>query len=316
LNALVTGGAGFIGSHLTERLVAEGGAGVCVRVVDNLRTGKRGNLRPVLRRIEFLEGDLLEAEVRERAVRDVEVVFHLAALPSVPKSVRDPVESHYQGAHATLLLLDACRRRKVRRVIFASSSSVYGDDPELPKREEMLPQPMSPYAASKLAGESYLSAFARCYGLEAISLRYFNIFGPRQDPGSPYSGVIALYCLAFLRGRPFTLCGDGRQSRDFTYVANAVEANWLAARAPGTFRGEAFNVACGRRQTLNRMIRTLNQLTGLNRAPLRAPPRPGDVRHSQADLTRIGERLGYRPVVDFRRGLQLTLEWYGARQAR
>jgi UDP-glucose 4-epimerase len=316
LNALVTGGAGFIGSHLTERLVSEGGAGVCVRVVDNLRTGKRENLKSVLGRIEFVEGDLLEAEVRERAVRDVEVVFHLADLPSVPNSVRRPVESHYQGVHTTLLLLDACRRRRMRRVIFASSSSVYGDDPELPKREEMLPQPLSPYAASKLASEAYLSAFAHCYDMETISLRYFNIFGPRQDPNSPYSGVIALYCLAFLSGRPFTLCGDGRQSRDFTYVANVAEANWLAARARGPFRGEAFNVACGRRQTLNRMIRALNQLTGQNRAPRRAPPRPGDVRHSQADLTRIAERLGYRPVVDFRRGLQLTLEWYRARRGR
>ena len=310
MNVLVTGGAGFIGSHLVERLVAESGAGISVRVVDNLCTGKLENIRPFLPRIEFIQGDLLDEDVRERAARDVEVIFHLAALPSVPRSVANPVPSHLHGVHAALLLLDAARRHKVRRFIYAGSSSVYGDTETLPRHEDLPPRPLSPYAVSKLAGEYYLRAFARCYGMDTVTLRYFNIFGPRQDPGSQYSGVIAKFCTAFLRAEPLTIFGDGEQSRDFTFVRNAVEANWLAARAPGPFAGEVLNIGCGARTSLNQMLRHLNELTGRKRAATYAPARAGDVRHSQADIARARERLGYTPQVDFRTGLGSTFEWY------
>jgi UDP-glucose 4-epimerase len=307
MNVLITGGAGFIGSHLAERALAEGAT---VRVLDNLSTGRAENLAPFSGRIEFIEADLQDDEARERAVKGVDVVFHQAAIPSVPRSIDRPVESHLSGAHATLLLLDSARRSGVRRVVFAASSSAYGDKEVLPKEESMLPEPISPYGASKVACEQYVRAFARCYDLDAVSLRYFNIFGPRQDPSSPYSGVIALFCQSFVRDEPITIFGDGEQSRDFTYVANAVEANWLAATAKNRLDGEVLNVGCAERITLNHMLATLNELTGQQREATHAAPRPGDVRHSQADLTRIRQRLGYRPKVSFRDGLAKTLEWY------
>jgi nucleoside-diphosphate-sugar epimerase len=310
MNVLVTGGAGFIGSHLVERLVAERAAGVTVRVVDNLSTGKRENLQPFLDRVDFIQGDLQEEEIREKAVRDVEVVFHLAALPSVPRSVAQPIPSHLNGVHATLLLLDSARRHKVRRFIYAGSSSAYGDTETLPRREDLSPRPLSPYAVSKLAGEYYLRAFGHCYGMDTLTLRYFNIFGPRQDPNSPYSGVIAKFCTAYLKDEPIKVFGDGEQSRDFTFVRNAVEANWLASRAPGPFRGEVFNIGCGSRTSLNQMLHYLDELTGRPRKPIYEPARTGDVLHSQADITRARERLGYDPRVDFRTGLGLTFEWY------
>lgn len=307
MNVLITGGAGFIGSHLVERALAEGAT---VRVLDNLSTGRLANLKPFLRPVEFLEADLLDDEARERAVKGIEVVFHEAAIPSVPRSVERPLENHLNGAHATLLLLESARRNGVRRVILAASSSAYGEKEILPKDESMLPEPISPYAATKVACEYYARAFARCYDLDTVSLRYFNIFGPRQDPSSPYSGVIARFCQSFVRDEPVTIYGDGEQSRDFTYVTNAVEANWLAATAANRLGGEVLNVGCGERMTLNRMLEILNELTGQTRKATHAPQRAGDVRHSLADLTRIRKRLGYRPLVDFRDGLARTLDWY------
>ena len=307
MNVLITGGAGFIGSHLVDRALAEGAS---VRVLDNLSTGRVENLEPFRERIEFLEADLLDDDARERAVKDIEVVFHQAAIPSVPRSVDQPLESHLNGTHATLLLLETARQSKVRRFVFAASSAAYGENEALPKTEAMLPEPVSPYAATKVASEHYARAFAHCYDLDTVSLRYFNVFGPRQDPSSPYSGVIARFCQCFVRDEPVTIFGDGEQSRDFTYVTNAVEANWLAAVAPHRLGGEALNVGCGDRVTLNHMLATLNELTGQQRKATYGPPRAGDVRHSLADLKRIRERLAYQPRVGFREGLAQTLEWY------
>lgn len=307
MKVLVTGGAGFIGSHLVERLLKEGAK---VRVIDNLSTGRVENLAPFRERIEFINADLRDDDARHRAVEDVDVIFHEAAIPSVPRSVANPVETHLNGAHATLLLLDSARRNNVRRLVFAASSSAYGEKDVLPEHEAMLPEPISPYAATKVACEYYLRAFARCYDLDTVSLRYFNIFGPRQDPSSPYSGAIARFCQSFLNDQPITVFGDGEQSRDFTYVANAVEANWRAATADRRLNGEVFNVGCGQRVTLNQMLQILNDLTGQQRQATYAPARAGDVRHSLASLTRIRERLGYQPIVPFREGLAKTLEWY------
>jgi UDP-glucose 4-epimerase len=307
MNVLVTGGAGFIGSHLVERLLQEGAK---VRVLDNLSTGRAENLAPFNRRIEFINADLLDDGAHNQAVQDVEVIFHQAAIPSVPRSVANPVETHLNGAHATLLLLESARQHNVRRLVFAASSSAYGEKEVLPKDEAMIPEPISPYAATKVACEYYLRAFARCYDLDTVSLRYFNIFGPRQDPSSPYSGVIARFCQSFVNDQAITIFGDGEQSRDFTYVANAVEANWKAATADGRLNGEVFNVGCGERVTLNRMLQSLNELTGQQRQVTYAPPRAGDVLHSLADLTRIRARLGYQPTVGFHDGLAKTLEWY------
>jgi UDP-glucose 4-epimerase len=307
MNVLVTGGAGFVGSHLVERLLRESAR---VRVMDNLSTGRAKNLDPFREHIEFVQADLLDDDARRRAVEGVEVVFHEAAIPSVPRSVAQPVESHLNGAHATLLLLESARQAGVRRLVFAASSSAYGEQDVLPKNEAMRPEPISPYAATKVACEYYLHAFARCYELDTVSLRYFNIFGPRQDPSSPYSGVIARFCQCFVNDQPITIFGDGEQSRDFTYVANAVEANWRAATAKERLGGDVFNVGCGERVTLNRMLETLNELTGRQRRAAYEPSRAGDVRHSLADLTRIRARLGYQPIVSFREGLAKTLDWY------
>jgi UDP-glucose 4-epimerase len=308
VNVLVTGGAGFIGSHLVERLLAE--HGVAVRVIDNLSTGRIENIQPFLPRIEFIQADLLDDDARARAVRDIDVIFHEAAIPSVPRSVDDPVTTHKSGVHATLLLLDTARRQKVRRFVFAGSSSAYGDTEVLPKHESFLPRPLSPYAASKLACEYYLQSFARCYPMDTVTLRYFNIFGPRQDPSSPYSGVIAKFCTAFIRNESLTIFGDGEQSRDFTYVANAVEANWLAATADGRLNGEVFNVGVGERITLNKLVQCLNEITGQSRTVSYEAPRAGDVLHSLADISHARERLKYAPKTNLLDGLRLTYDWY------
>ncbi len=299
---LITGGAGFIGSNLAESLVKSGHP---VRILDNFATGARANLAAVADTAELLEGDLRDPAIVERAVRGIEVVFHQAALPSVARSLEDPATTHAVNATGTLTLLLAARRAGVRRVVYASSSSVYGDSPNLPKREEMPTQPKSPYAVSKLAGEQYCQVFAAALDLETVSLRYFNIFGPRQDPASPYAAVIPKFLAAMRRGERPVIFGDGKQSRDFTYVENAVRANLFAADAAGA-SGEVINVACGARVTLLELVGHLNRLLGKRLEPAFAPPRPGDVRHSQADLTRSATLLGYRPTVDFAEGLART----------
>jgi UDP-glucose 4-epimerase len=310
MKVLVTGGAGFIGSHLVERLLNEPTV-TGVRVADNLATGRRENIQPFLDRIEFIEGDLGDENVRARAVTGVEVIFHEAAIPSVPRSVEAPVENHLNGAHLTLLMLDSARRHNVRRFIYAGSSSAYGESERLPKVEDMAPAPLSPYAASKLAGEHYVAAFAKCYALDAVTLRYFNVFGPRQDPASPYSGVLARFCAAFQGNGDITIFGDGEQSRDFTYVADVVQANFLAAQAPGRLAGQVLNVGTGQAQTLNAIVRALNELTGARKVPRYAPARTGDVRHSLADISRARKVLGFEPRVNFKDGLLRTLQWYG-----
>jgi UDP-glucose 4-epimerase len=306
MKVLVTGGAGFIGSHLAEALVQ---AGHRVRVLDNLYSGNRGNLRSVRRDVEFLKGDCADPVVSRRAMRGIEAVFHEAAIPSVARSVQDPLGSHRGNATATVTVLTAARDAGVRRVIYAGSSSVYGDSPRLPKREDMETRPLSPYAVGKLTGEHYLRIFSGLYGLETLTLRYFNVFGPRQDPGSPYSGVISLFTAALLAGRRPVIYGDGRQSRDFTYVANVVDAN-LRALAVRTAEGDVMNVATGTRVTLNRLLSALCRQTGRQVRARYLPPRPGDVRHSLADVTRARQKLGYRPFVDFDTGLRQTVEWY------
>lgn len=299
MKMLVTGGAGFIGSNLADALVK---AGHRVRILDNFATGRRENLAAVAGAVELLEGDLRDPTIVEGAVRDIEVVFHQAALASVARSLEDPATTHAVNATGTLMVLLAARRAGVRRVVYASSSSVYGDSPTLPKREDMPTQPKSPYAVSKLTGEQYCQVFACTLGPETVSLRYFNIFGPRQDPTSPYAAVIAKFFAAMRRGEPPVIFGDGRQSRDFTSVENAVQANVLAATAP-QISGEVINVACGARVTLLELVEHLNRLLGKRLEPVFAPPRPGDVRHSQADLTRASALLGYRPTVDLAEGL-------------
>jgi UDP-glucose 4-epimerase len=309
MRALVTGGAGFIGSHLVEQLLQEPDIPL-VRVVDNYSTGQRRRIEPFAPRIELIEGDLLDDNVRAQATRDIDVVFHQAAIPSVPRSVEDPLLAHRNGAHITILLLESARRAGVKRLVFAGSSSAYGDTPRLPKHEEMLPRPLSPYAATKVACEQYLRSYANCYPLDTVSLRYFNVFGPRQDPSSPYSGVIARFCLAYCRGDRLSIFGDGEQSRDFTYVANIVRANLLAARHPRRLQGDVFNVGAGQRTSLNELLALLNQITGQQRQAAYSPGRSGDVRHSLADITKARDILGYQPAVSLQQGLEQTLAWY------
>jgi UDP-glucose 4-epimerase len=304
---LVTGGAGFIGSHLVEALLAGGDR---VRVVDNLATGHRANLAHLGNDFEWFEGDLADFDVCRRAVEGAGAVLHQAAIPSVPRSVREPLDSHASGPTATLNVLEAARQSgTVRRVVFAASSSAYGDTETLPKHEGMLPVPLSPYAAGKLAGEHYVAVYARTMGLDAVSLRYFNVFGPRQDPSSPYSGVISLFARALAEGRRPTIFGDGRQTRDFTYVANVVHANLLALRSDRPLGGAVYNVGTGRRISLIELVDALNAALGTDLAPEFGPTREGDVRDSQADLAAIGAGLGYTPVVDFEEGLRRTVEW-------
>ena len=307
---LVTGGAGFIGSHIATRLVNEGHR---VRVLDNLSTGTRENLAHLpADSIEFFEGDLQDAELTARAVDGVEVVFHEAALASVPRSVDFPVESHQACAGGTVTLLDACRRSTVRRVVYAGSSSAYGNQPVMPKHEEQVPQVLSPYAAAKLAGELYCEAFAATYRLETVRLRYFNVFGPRQDPDSPYSAVIPLFARAVLTGERPRIFGDGSQSRDFTYVDNVVHANLLAASATGV-SGKVFNVACGDSLSVIDLLREICRILDRPCEPEFAPPRTGDVLHSWADISAAIRELDYTPQVELYDGLRRTLEYYTSR---
>lgn len=303
----MTGAAGFIGRSIAAALLERGEV---VRGIDNFITGKRANLAG-LEAMEFMDGDLADPAVCALACDGVEVVFHEAALASVPRSVADPVSTNLNCVTATLNLLVAARAAGVRRVIYAGSSSAYGDTPTLPKHEAMLPNPISPYAVAKLAGEHYMRAFARVYGMETVVLRYFNVFGPYQDPTSHYSGVLALFCRKMLAGEEPTIYGDGEQSRDFTYIDNVVHANLLAAVAPAAkVSGQMMNAATGTRSTLNETFRILCELTGYKGKPAYGPPRAGDIRDSLADIRMAGELLGYKPIVDFREGLRRTVEWY------
>ena len=304
--ALVTGGAGFIGSHLVEGLLARG---YVVRVLDNLATGRRENLARLLDQIDLLEGDVRNLTTVHTAMRKVDVVFHQAALPSVARSVTNPLESNEVNITGTLNVLVAARDAGVKRVVNAASSSAYGNTLTLPKVETMPPEPLSPYAISKLAGEMYARAFQQLYGLSTVSLRYFNVFGPRQDPTTQYAGVIAKFVTCALEGKPYPVNGDGEQSRDFSYVENVVQANLLAADAP-LDGGPVINIAYGQRTTLNQIIAMLNELTGQKLAAQYGPERPGDVRHSHANLERAKTFLDYAPAIDVREGLRRTLEWY------
>jgi nucleoside-diphosphate-sugar epimerase len=302
---LVTGGAGFIGSHLSEELVRRGHR---VRVADSLITGKRSNLAHIAG-VEFLEGDLANLEFARKAVDGVEYVLHQAAIPSVPRSVNDPITSNRANVDGTLNILLASRDAGVTRVVFAASSSVYGDAPTLPKHEEMPTNPLSPYALQKVIGEQYLRMFTKLYGLETVSIRYFNVFGPRQDPSSPYSGVISVFATALLENRPPTIYGDGEQTRDFTYVANVVDGVLRACEAAGA-NGEIINVATGGRISLNRLFDEMRKLVGADVRPVYADMRAGDVRDSQADISKAHKLLGYAPIVSFEDGLKATIDWY------
>lgn len=302
---LVTGGAGFIGSNLVDELV---GRGQQVRVLDNFSTGQRRNLAPFLNQIEVIEGDLRSYHIVQEAVEGVNFILHQAALPSVPRSVRDPITTNEVNVLGTLNLLQAARDAGAQRLIYASSSSVYGDSAELPKRETMCPHPLSPYAISKLAGEQYCQAFWRLYGFETVCLRYFNVFGPRQDPTSQYAAVVPRFLTVLLSGKELIIYGDGTQSRDFTFVANVVQANLLACTAPDT-TGGIFNIACGERHTLLNLVAKLAAVTGRDPEVRYTAPRPGDVLHSQADVTQARTRLGYEPRVDLTTGLERTVKW-------
>jgi nucleoside-diphosphate-sugar epimerase len=305
---LITGIAGFIGSSIARALLERGEQ---VRGIDNLATGKRENIEEIADQIDFREADLLDLDAMKEACHGVECVYHQAAIPSVPKSVLDPLGSNQANVDGTVNILIAARDAKVRRVLYAASSSAYGDTPTLPKREDMTPNPISPYAVAKLASEYYMISFFRCYGLETISLRYFNIFGPRQDPTSPYSGVLAKFITQMLRGEQPTIFGDGSQSRDFTYIDNAVRANLLAAQAPAAkVVGRVFNVATGTRVDLNQTFELLKKMTGYSGNVKYATEREGDIRHSLADITLATKALGYEPKVNFEEGLQRTVEWY------
>jgi len=302
---LVTGGGGFIGSHLVEALV---GRGERVHVLDDFSTGHRDNLAAVREQIELIEGDISDLNIVRRATEGVEVVYHQAALASVPRSVADPLPTHRVGATGTLHVLVAAREAGVRRVVYAGSSSAYGNNPTLPRREDDPLNPLSPYAVAKLAGEQYCAAFTHVYGLETVRLRYFNVFGPRQRPDSPYAAVIPKFLDALLAGRSPSVHGDGLQSRDFTYIENVVQANLLAAKAPGV-GGRVYNIACGGRYSLLDLLAILNEILGKNIPPVHTDPRAGDVKHSQADIARARADLGYEPIVDWRDGLERTVHY-------
>jgi nucleoside-diphosphate-sugar epimerase len=302
---LVTGGAGFIGSHLTEELVRRGHA---VRVADSLITGKRSNLDHIPG-VDFREGDLADAAFAASVAQGCDYVLHQAAIPSVPRSVKDPITSNRANVDATLNVLVAARDAGVKRLVFAGSSSAYGNTPTLPKHEDMPANPLSPYALQKVVGEQYLQMFTRLYGLETVSIRYFNVFGPRQDPTSPYSGVISVFATALLENRSPVIYGDGGQTRDFTYVANVVDGVLRACEAPGA-SGEIINVATSGRISLNDLFREMRRIVGANVEPTYAEPRQGDVRDSQAAIDKAERILGYRPIVSFEEGLKRTIEWY------
>ncbi len=305
--ALVTGGAGFIGSHIAATLAARGAR---VRVIDDLSTGHLENLEEIGGDFDFIQASMASETALARALEDVELVFHEAAIPSVPRSIENPRETHTACVDATFSLLATAREKKVRRVVYAASSSAYGDQPTLPKQEEMLPDPLSPYAVAKLVGEYYAQVFTRVYGLETVSLRYFNVFGPRQDPSSQYSGVISRFISALLSGDRPVIYGDGEQSRDFTYIDNVVAANMRAAETEKGI-GQVINIANGERITLNQLLDELKSLTGKSEVQADyQPARSGDVRHSLADITRARELLGFEPRVELREGLQLTIDWW------
>ena len=303
---LITGGAGFIGSNIVEELVRRGEQ---VRVLDNFATGRRENLASFLSRIELVEGDIRDYRKTREAMEGVDVVLHQAAIPSVPRSVADPLTSNEVNVTGTLNVLHAAKDAKVRRVVNASSSSVYGDNPELPKHEGMMPNPLSPYAVSKLAAEKYCSVFWNVYRLETVSLRYFNVFGPRQDPTSQYSAVIPKFISAMNNGQQPVIFGDGTQSRDFTYIANVIEANLLAASVDCD-PGVALNCACHERVTLIGLVSELNNLLKRTIEPVFADPRPGDIKHSYADIRLAEKTLGYAPGIRFSEGLGMTVDWY------
>jgi nucleoside-diphosphate-sugar epimerase len=305
---LVTGGAGFIGSNTVDELVRRGHS---VVVLDDLSSGKEENLAEVRNKITFIKGSITDIEIVRKAVQEADYVLHLAARTSVPRSVKDPIETNRINIDGTLNVLVAARDAKVKRVVFAASSSVYGETPTLPKVETMQPQPISPYGVTKFVGELYAQTFGRCYGLENVSLRYFKIFGPKQDPGSPYSGVLAKYCTAFLEGTQPVVFGDGEQTRDFTYVENAVQANLLACEA-ASVSGRVFNVGTGGRTSLNQVLRALAEISGNRLEAKYDPPREGDIRDSQADISQARQWLGYEPGVLFEEGLKRTFEWYKA----
>ncbi len=307
IDYLITGGAGFIGSNIAEHLVNQGRN---VRVFDNFSTGKRHNIRSFEQKAEIVEGDLRRMDDVKRAVAGVRYILHLGAMPSVPRSVEDPLTSHDVNINGTLNLLMAARDAKCKRVVFSSSSSVYGDTPTLPKTEDMTPSPLSPYAAHKITGEYYCRIFWRLYGLETVSLRYFNVFGPRQDPQSQYAAVIPRFIAAILKGEPPTIFGDGKQSRDFSHIQNVIDANLAACEASKQALGEAFNIACGGRITLLDLVATINKIAGKNITPKFDPPRVGDILHSQAGITKAQQLLGWTPRIDFHEGIEKAVAWY------
>jgi len=309
---LVTGGAGFIGSNTVDELVRRGHS---VVVLDDLSSGKEDNLAEIRNKITFIKGSITDIEVVRKAMHEAEYVLHLGARTSVPRSVKDPIDTNKINIEGTLNVLVAAKELKVKRVVFAASSSAYGETPTLPKVETMQPQPISPYGVTKYVGELYGQTFGRCYGLENVSLRYFNIFGPRQDPSSPYSGVLAKFCTAFLEDTQPLVFGDGEQTRDFTFVENAVQANLLACEAPNA-SGKVFNVGVGERISLNEVLRELGKIAGKRLAAKYEPPRDGDIRDSQADISQARECLEYNPQVSFEEGLARTFEWYRTTQTR
>ncbi len=309
---VVTGGAGFIGSNTVDELVRRGHS---VVVLDDLSSGKEENLAESRNKITFIKGSITDIEVVRKAMHEAECVLHLAARTSVPRSVKDPIETNRINIDGTLNVLVAARDAKVKRVVFAASSSAYGETAILPKVETMEPQPISPYGVTKYVGELYAQTFGRCYGLENVSLRYFNIFGPRQDPSSPYSGALAKFCTAFLEDTQPVIFGDGEQTRDFTYVENAVQANLLACEAPHA-SGKVFNIGVGERFSLNQTVALLCKISGKNLEAKYDPPREGDIRDSQADISQAREFLGYEPKVGFEEGLRRTFEWYRAMQEK
>jgi len=307
----VTGGAGFIGSNTVDELVRRGHS---VVVLDDLSSGKEDNLAESRNKITFIKGSISDIEVVRKAMHEAEYVLHLAARTSVPRSVKDPIETNRINIDGTLNVLVAAKEIKVKRVVFSASSSAYGETPTLPKSESMQPQPISPYGVTKYAGELYAQTFGRCYGLENVSLRYFNIFGPRQDPSSPYSGVLAKFCSSFLEDTQPVIFGDGKQTRDFTYVDNAVQANLLACEAPNV-SGKVFNVGCGARVSLNDVLTSLSKITGKTLEAKFEPPRDGDIRDSQADISQARELLAYDPQISLEMGLERTFEWYRSMHA-
>jgi len=305
---LVTGCAGFIGSWITQTLVERGET---VRGLDNFETGQRDNLSHLLDKIDFRECDLRDADGVAKTCEGVDYIFHQGALPSVPRSVKDPRTSHTANIDGTFNVLEGARAAGVKRIVYAASSSAYGNQPGFPRQETMVPMPIAPYPVQKLAGELYMKSFWQVYGLETVCLRYFNIFGPRQVPDSPYSGVMAKFTLQMMRGEQPTIFGDGEQGRDFTYVENAVSANLLALEAPAEkVAGKTFNVACGERHTLNKTFKVLAEILTFKEQPIYGPPRTGDIQNSLADISAAQEAFGYQPLVSFEEGLRRTVEWY------